>query len=91
MNACAIAIPHELEEFVNQSVKSGRFAGPNELVATALYAYRDQAELESLKLARLRRDIAEGLEQADRGEFAEFDAASIIAECRNERAAGSVA
>ena len=78
MNACAIAIPHELEEFVNQSVKSGRFAGPNELVATALYAYRDQAELESLKLARLRRDVADGVRQLEQGESAEWNVESFL-------------
>ena len=89
MSAIAIALPDELEEFVNQSVKSGQFAGPNELVTSALFAFRDQAELEGKKLARLRGDIAIGIEQAERGEFAEFDAESIIAECKRERAAAS--
>jgi antitoxin ParD1/3/4 len=87
----AITIPDELQEFVTRAIQSGQFTGPNEMIATALYAFRDQAELEAIKLARLRRDIAVGLEQADRGEYVEFDAASIIAECQKERAAGTTA
>ena len=69
MTAYSIAIPNELEEFVNQSVKSGQFAGPNELVMMTLYAFRYQVEMERLKLARLRRDVAIGVEKADRREF----------------------
>jgi antitoxin ParD1/3/4 len=91
MTEIAIAIPDDLREFMDQSVQSGQFSGPNEFVTSALYAFRDQAELEAIKLARLRRDIAAGLEQADRGEFVEFDAAAVIAECQRERAAGTTA
>lgn len=78
MTEVAIAIPDELEDFVMQSVKSGRFAGPNDLVTTALYAFRDQAELESMKLARLRRDIDTGLRQLEQGESAEWDVEAFL-------------
>ena len=89
MTTIAIALPAELNEFVSESVVSGEFAGPNELVVTALFAWRDQTELNRIRLARLRGDIALGIEQAERGEFAEFDAESIIAEFKCERAAAS--
>lgn len=84
MTTVAITLPDELSEFVAESVAAGEFFGPSELISSALYSYRDQTELNRMKLERLRKDIAVGFEQAARGEFAEFDAESIIAECKRE-------
>ena len=87
MTTVAITLPDELSEFVAQTVATGDYFGPSDLISSALYSYRDQIELNRMKLERLRKDIADGLEQAARGEFAEFDAESIIAECKRKMAA----
>lgn len=64
----ALTVPPELGAFIESSVNAGEFAGPNDLVTSALYAFRDQVELERIKLGRLRKDVQTGLDQIDRGE-----------------------
>jgi antitoxin ParD1/3/4 len=85
MSAISIAIPAELEDFVSEAVASGRYAGPNSLIAAALFSFRDQTELEQIKLKRLRNDIAVGLEQIDSGDCAEWDVESFLARMKRSR------
>jgi antitoxin ParD1/3/4 len=68
MTNLALSFPDDLKEFIDSAVESGQFAGPNDVVASALYAYRDQVELERLKLDRLRKDIGVGIDEIERGE-----------------------
>ena len=86
MSSIAIALPDELAEFVSQSVNSGEYAGPSELVVTALFALRDQTELNRIKLARLREDIAVGLGELERGECAEWNVDEFLEEMKTARA-----
>ena len=86
MTSLALAFPDDLKEFIDHEVRSGHFAGPNELVASALYAYRDQVELEHVKLRRLRGDIAVGIGQIDRGEGIEdWNLDTFLTEKRTKR------
>lgn len=71
MTSLALAFPDDLKEFIDHEVESGHFAGPNELVASALYAYRDQVEVEEVRLRRLKADIAVGIGQIERDEVVE--------------------
>jgi antitoxin ParD1/3/4 len=88
MTQVAIAIPEDLQKFVDHSVKSGAFTGPNELVASALYAFRDQMDLERLKLLRLRRDVQIGIDEIERGEVVEnFNMETLLAELHREHEA----
>ena len=41
---------------------------------------------EQVKLARLRREIAVGIDEADRGELAAFDPRATLARIRSDRA-----
>lgn len=75
----AINLTEELKEFVDKSVNAGLFHNASEVVANALHTLRTQ---DAAKLEALRVDIAVGIAQADRGEFVEFDAESVIAEGR---------
>ncbi|MBK8040184.1 MAG: hypothetical protein IPK22_24080 [Verrucomicrobiaceae bacterium] len=79
MSQIAIQLPAELDEFVQSAVAAGDYSGPNELVAHALYAYRDRVELDRIKLQRLRCDIQIGVGQIERGEFVEdFDVEKFL-------------
>ena len=79
MSQIAIQLPAELDEFVQSAVATGDYSGPNELVAHALYAYRDRVELDRIKLQRLRCDIQIGVDQIERGEFVEdFDVEKFL-------------
>ncbi|WP_395745803.1 type II toxin-antitoxin system ParD family antitoxin [Prosthecobacter sp.] len=86
MTQLAVNVPVELGEFIRTSVDAGDFAGPNELVAQALYLFRDQHELDRIKLERLRRDIQVGIDQIERGEaVTDFDVDKFLAEMKSRR------
>lgn len=92
MTQVAIQIPDDLKPFIDQSVKSGLFSDAADFVVNTLYNVKAESESESLeeqtaKLATLRAEIAIGIEQAERGEFVEFNADEIIAEGRARQAA----
>lgn len=77
MTQLAIKLTDELNDFVQASVQSGAFHNASEMVANALHALKSQDEA---KLAALRSEISYGAEQAQRGEFVEFDAETVIAD-----------
>lgn len=79
MTQLAIKLTDELNDFVQASVQSGAFHNASEMVANALHALKSQDEA---KLAALRSEISLGAEQAQRGEFVEFDAETVIADRR---------
>ncbi|MEO8206043.1 MAG: type II toxin-antitoxin system ParD family antitoxin [Chthoniobacterales bacterium] len=78
-----ISLTPELNDFVKRSVNSGLFHNISEVVANGLHVLKAQQET---KLQALRADIAVGVEQAERGEFVEFDAESIIQSGRKRQA-----
>jgi Arc/MetJ-type ribon-helix-helix transcriptional regulator len=89
MTNISIAIPDDLSDFLSQNVQIGKVSGASELVALALYAYRDQMELEQIKDARLKAEIQIGLDQIARGEFADFDLHEFLATMHAEKAGNS--
>lgn len=64
-----VAIPAELEQFVENVIRSGSFADPAEVVAEALRLLE--------KREHLRRGIRAGVEQLDRGQYTEYDENSV--------------
>ncbi len=68
----------ELEEFVNAQVQSGEYPSALEVIRAGLYLLEDQNALRQIKLERLRKEIAIGLEAAARGEVAPLDVEDII-------------
>ena len=92
MTQVAVQIPDDLKPFIDRSVKSGLFTDASEFVVNLLYNVKAESESElseeqRAKLVALRAEIAVGVEQADRGEFVEFNAEEIIAAGRARRAA----
>lgn len=74
-----ISLPSELEEWAKAKVQSGQYNSVSEVVHHGLYLMQDQETLRQIKLERLRRDIAAGVEAAERGEVAPLDVEDIIA------------
>jgi antitoxin ParD1/3/4 len=72
--------PH-LEEFVRQSVNSGRFLSANDLVGTALRLLEEQERERSLRLEALQREIQKGL---DSGPAALLDIDALVRECQQQ-------
>jgi antitoxin ParD1/3/4 len=64
-----ISLTPELEQLVHEKVASGTYSSASEVVREALRLLQQQDELQHLRLAELRREIAKGIEAADRGEL----------------------
>lgn len=83
-----IRLTPELEKFVEESVTTGQFADATEMINNALLLLKDHEApmpTDPAEVAELRRQIAVGIEQADRGGFAEFDAEEIKGEGRRRQ------
>jgi antitoxin ParD1/3/4 len=82
-----VSLPPELEKFVIEQVQSGAYLTPDEVVRAALWEFREWEAIRQAKLEALRKEIAIGIEQADRGEVAPLDIDAIKAEGRRRLAA----
>ena len=73
-----VSLTPQLEDFVKDKVKSGRYHSASEVVREALRMLEER----DLRLADLRKEIAIGLEQAERGEVSPLDMEAIKAKGR---------
>ncbi len=78
-----VSLPPELERLVAEKVDSGGYQSASEVICDALQLLRDR---DQRRLEDLRRDIAIGLDQADRGEIAPMDMDAIRSEARRRLA-----
>jgi len=72
-----VSLTKELEEFVNRKVASGRYTSASEVVREALRLLEERDRLRQVRLEELRRDLAVGMEQLDRGEYTVYDKNSL--------------
>jgi antitoxin ParD1/3/4 len=77
-----VLLTPELERFVAEKVASGRFTSMADVVAAALSLLKEQDDLEVAELEDLKRQIAVGLEQIDRGEVGPWDVEEMKSEGR---------
>ena len=69
MSKIAVNLGSHWDSFIDDQVKSGRYASADDVIRDALRGLEEQDR----KFADLSRQIAEGSDQADRGEFVELD------------------
>jgi len=81
-----VSLPPDLEEYVTAKMQSGNYLCVSEVIVRALYLLQDEDTLRQIKLERLRKEVAIGIEAADRGEVAPMDFEEIIAEGRKRLA-----
>jgi antitoxin ParD1/3/4 len=84
-----VSLTPELEQFVQEKVKSGRYLSASEVVREALRLLEDRDRVRQIKLETLRQEIMVGVEQIERGEM--IDGETVFAELeedirRNEQA-----
>ena len=72
------------DKFIAELLKSGMYQSQSEVVREGLRLLKEREELKRLRLAELRKQIAIGSEQADRGEF--VDGEETFAEIRRRSA-----
>ena len=70
--------------FIAELLKTGTYQTQSEVVREGMRLLREREELKQLRLAELRKEIAIGSEQADRGEF--VDGKETFAEIRRRSA-----
>ena len=57
------------DEFVSDLLKTGYYQTQSEVLREGLRLLKEREEVKQLRLAELRKEIAAGSEQADRGQF----------------------
>lgn len=73
-----LACPTELQQYIDQKVRSGEFASPDAFAVEAIQLYR---EMEA-RHQQLRADLQRSIDQADRGETEPLDTEATKAEAR---------
>jgi antitoxin ParD1/3/4 len=68
-----ISLTKEFENYVSQKVESGMYHSASEVIRDGLRLMKERDELHQSRLAELRKDIAVGVDQADRGQVQPFD------------------
>lgn len=79
-----IRLSEERERLVRSLVQAGRFGSEDEVIDEALRLLEERDD--QAKLAELRREIAIGIDQAERGELAPFDPIATLARIRSNQA-----
>lgn len=69
-----VSLTPELEAYIQAKVTSGRYSSASEVMREALRLLQDHDQLQAIKLEALRKEIAIGIEQADRGETVDGEA-----------------
>lgn len=88
MKDMTLKLPAELQRFVDAKVQSGEYESESELIRIALEQFREEDEWDADLLEHYRRQVAIGVNQAERGELVEFSAEDVIAEGRQRLAQG---
>jgi antitoxin ParD1/3/4 len=68
-----ISLLPDLEDVIRRKVDSGEYESPSDVVIHALYLLDAHDRLRQLRLEDLRREIAIGIEQCERGEVVDAD------------------
>ena len=63
-----VSLTQELETLVKDKVSSGMYHSASEVIRAGLRLLKDQDQLYEIRLAELRKEVAIGIEQADRGQ-----------------------
>jgi antitoxin ParD1/3/4 len=67
-----VSLTVELEQYVHQKVESGMYHSASEVIREGLRLLKEQDELHMRRLEGLRREVAIGVAQADRGQVKPF-------------------
>ena len=62
------------DQFVADLLKTGYYQSQSEIVREGLRLLKEREDLREARLAELRKEIAIGIAQADRGEFVDGEA-----------------
>lgn len=81
-----VSLTPELEKLVKEKVSTGRYSSGSEVVREALRLLEERDRARQVRLEQLKREVALGVEQADRGEVSPLDIEEVKAEGRRRLA-----
>jgi putative addiction module CopG family antidote len=70
-----VSLSDELEQFVDAQLRAGSFSSPDEVLRESLRRMKEREE----HIQWLRKEVALGFAQLERGEYRKYDAASLAA------------
>lgn len=79
-NFMDISLTQELENYVNEKVKSGSYDSASEVVRDGLRLLKEQDELKRLRREELQREVERGVEQIRSGNFNVYNSAEELSE-----------
>lgn len=85
-----VTLTPEMQQFVEDKVKSGKYGSPSEVVNRLLSQVKQQEAPPSDDVEELRAEVDIGIDDAQNGRFVEFTADDVIAERRAALAAKQV-
>ena len=74
-----VVLTDRQDELVAELIASGRYKSASEVLRAALRLLEDRMEYRQAELEDIRAGVIEGLEQADRGEFADGSVGEVVA------------
>ena len=77
-----VSLTPRLESYVKQKVAAGMYNSVSEVMREALRLLEERDALKNMKLAALRRDLQDGIDELDRGEGTPLDMSEIKAKAR---------
>jgi antitoxin ParD1/3/4 len=75
-----ITLTPELENLINEKVKSGKYDSPGEVVREGLRLLKEQDELKRIRLEELRREVQKGIDDMREGRFTTYSSTEELAE-----------
>ena len=75
-----IVLSPELENLVNEQVKSGLYDSPSEVVRDGLLLLKEKAQLRHLRREELRREVQKGIDAMREGRYKTYNSAEELAE-----------
>lgn len=77
-----VSLTPQLESYVKQKVASGMYNSVSEVMREALRLLEERDALKDMKLAALRCDLQDGIDELERGEGTPLDMDEIKAKAR---------
>jgi antitoxin ParD1/3/4 len=73
-----VSLSNEMKSWIHQKVASGLYQSANEVVREALRLLVEREQLQQLRAAELRREIAIGLSELEDGRSRPFDNSVVL-------------
>ncbi len=73
-----VSLTVELEELVNQKVRSGLYTSASEVIREGLRLLKEQDQVRNMRLAELKKEVRKGVTQLDKGQYKSFSSAEAL-------------